>query len=578
MRLNKIYSALMLTAAMFFAACNNQNIPEEPDPNQTNPNQPGAVVDTVAIPDGIEIPEGAITVSKARAICEKLENNVATEEFYFVHGWIKKLHSANTTAIEGDYHNAQFYISENKMVDEKGNETYDSDDLYAYRVKGPDNSSITDVNAVQVGDYVVLKCKLTNYNNTFETPMNSGSYIYASTNPLLVGAEPVTDYTDITVAQAIEKAQAGDQGNYRVTATVVEVKTAKDKVPGTYTNINMTVKDETGKIDCFYTNYIDNKPFTSADQIPPVGTKLTVIGKVKMYTKDETSTPEFYEAYIGEIIEIGTGGGEIIADATAITIAEAIEKAKAGDKGNYKLTGIVYSYSTDLTNVPGTYTNVDFTLKDETGSITCFRTNYIDNMPFSAADQIPPVGSKISVVGPLTMYQETTPEVDHGYITEVIERGNGTVPLNPDDFTGDGSKENPYTIADVIALDNALEGPFWVKGYIVGSANGSISKPVFESGDNAIVSNILIADDAAEDDAAEKETKKLIPVELKNSTKFRTEINLKDNPNNLGQEILIHGKLVKYFSVAGVKELDDAYINNKHVGEEDGNEEPIIIN
>ena len=279
MKLNKIYSALMLTAAMLFAACNNQNIPENPN-EQTNPQDTAKTnKEVVTIPEGIEIPEGAITVSAARAICEQLENNAVTEETYFVHGWIKKLHSGNTAAIEGDYHNAQFYMSENRYTDD----TYDNDDFYAYHVKGPDNSSITDVNAVQVGDYVVLKCKLTKYNNTYETPNNSGSYIYASTNELLVGAEPITDYTDVTVAEAIQKAQEGAQGYFRVTVTVVKVSTAAANVPSKYTNINMTVKDETGTIDSYYTNYLDNKPFTSADQIPPVGTKLKLVGAVTLY-------------------------------------------------------------------------------------------------------------------------------------------------------------------------------------------------------------------------------------------------------------------------------------------------------
>lgn len=423
MKLNKIFSALMLITAGMFAACNNQNIPENPD-QQGGPNDSTSTTkEVVKIPEGIEIPEGAITVSKAREICEGLESGAVSEETYFVHGWVKKLHAGNSAAIAGDYHNAQFYICENQYTDG----SYDKDDFYAYHVKGKDNSSITDENAVQVGDYVVLKCKLTNFNGTYETPNNSGSYIYASTNPLLVGAQPVSDYTDITVAQAIEKAQAGDQGNYRVTVTVVEVKTAAANVPSKYTNINMTVKDETGKIDCFYTNYIDNKPFESADQIPPVGTKLTVIGKVKMYTKDETSTPEFYEAYIGEIIEVGDGSGEVITDATVLqNVAEAIQQAQAGAQGNFELTAIVKEVKTAAANVPSKYTNINMVIKDETGEIDCYYTNYIDNKPFESADQIPPVGTKLTVVGALTLYgADKTPEFKDGYIKEIIEVGQG---------------------------------------------------------------------------------------------------------------------------------------------------------
>ena len=424
MKLNKIFSALMLTAAVAFTACNN-NIPDNPN-NSDNPNNPSnAQVDTVAIPEGIEIPQGAITVSEARTICEGLENNVATEEFYYVHGWIKKLHTANTEAITGNYHNAQFYICENKMVDANGNATYDKDDFYAYRVKGPDNSNILDPEAIQIGDYVVLKCKLTNFNGTYETPQNSGSYVYASTNPLLVGAQPITDAVDVTVAEAIQKAQEGAAGNFRVTVTVVKVSTAAANVPSKYTNINMTVKDETGSIDSYYTNYLDNKPFTSADQIPAVGTKLKIVGPVTLY--GDNQTPEFKDGYIEEIIEVGDGSGEIITDATVLnTVAEAIQKAQEGAAGNFELTAVVSEVKTAASKVPSSYTNINMVLKDETGSIDCYYTNYVDNKPFTSADQIPPVGTKLTIVGQLILYGDNkTPEFKDGYIKEILEIGEG---------------------------------------------------------------------------------------------------------------------------------------------------------
>lgn len=425
MKLNKIFSALMLIAAGMFAACNNQNIPENPDQQGQGPTDSTTTKEVVKIPtEKIEIPEGAITVSKAREICEGLESGAVSEETYFVHGWVKKLHAGNSAAIAGDYHNAQFYICENQYTDG----SYDKDDFYAYHVKGKDNSSITDENAVQVGDYVVLKCKLTNFNGTYETPNNSGSYIYASTNPLLVGAQPATDIVDVTVAEAIQKAQEGAQGNFRVTVTVVKVSTAAENVPSKYTNINMTVKDATGSIDCYYTNYLGNKPFDSADQIPPVGSKIKVVGPVVMYTpKDGEPTPEFKEGYIEEIMEIGDGSGEVITDATVLqNVAEAIQQAQAGAQGNFELTAIVKEVKTAAANVPSKYTNINMVIKDETGEIDCYYTNYIDNKPFTSADQIPPVGTKLTVVGALTLYgTDKTPEFKDGYIKEIIEVGQG---------------------------------------------------------------------------------------------------------------------------------------------------------
>ena len=38
--------------------------------------------------------------------------------------------------------------------------------------------------------------------------------------------------------------------------------------------------------------------------------------------------------------------------------------------------------------------------------------------------------------------------------------------------TGDGTRQNPFTVNDVIAKANAAVGPYWVKGYIVGQVPG----------------------------------------------------------------------------------------------------------
>ncbi len=476
MKHNKLFSALMLIGAAMIAACSAPPKPVNPNENPDDPQ--AAVYDTTAIPTTIEIPEGAITVSQAREICAGLESEQSTDTHYYVHGWIKKLHGGNADAITGSYHNAQFYMAENRMVDDKGAVIYDKDDFYAFHVKGPDNSNITDVEAIKEGDYVVLYCKLTNYNGTYETPNNSGSYVYASTNPNLKGAQPITDAVDVTVAQAIEKAKNKETVNVRLTVTVVEVKTAKDNVPSKYTNINMTVKDATGKIDCFYTNYLENKPFTSADQIPPVGSEIKVVGPLILF-KD--SVPEVSYGYIEEIIKVGDGGGDIITDATELSnVAEAIAKAQAGATGNFKLTAEVKEIKTDKNKVPGTYTNIDMIVKDETGEITCFRTNYIDNKPFSATEQVPPVGTKLIVVGPLTMFQ-TTPEFDHPYIVEILEIGQGEPPLE-----GDVTLKIENSIGDWTFSESKPE--YYGNGGLKMNKEGmALTSPAFEAAAGATV-------------------------------------------------------------------------------------------
>ena len=112
-----------------------------------------------------------------------------------------------------------------------------------------------------------------------------------------------------------------------------------------------------------------------------------------------------------------------------------------------------------------------------------------------------------------------------------------------------GRKGNPYTIAEVKALEETAypSDKVWVIGYIAGcAANGGVI-----SKDDPVNTNIILTDVATFDEADV-----LLPVHLSGST-TKTAVNLVDNPTNKGKEIKVYGKIQKYFSVAGVKEVTD---------------------
>ena len=125
--------------------------------------------------------------------------------------------------------------------------------------------------------------------------------------------------------------------------------------------------------------------------------------------------------------------------------------------------------------------------------------------------------------------------------------GEATYKLTVVDGNAKGGKFNPYTIAEVKALEESAypTGKVWVKGYIAGcAADGG----VISSADPANT-NILLTDVATFDEADV-----LLPVALPDNA-TRTAVNLVDNPTNKGKEIKVYGKIQKYFSVAGVKEV-----------------------
>ena len=114
---------------------------------------------------------------------------------------------------------------------------------------------------------------------------------------------------------------------------------------------------------------------------------------------------------------------------------------------------------------------------------------------------------------------------------------------------GQGTKEAPYTVADVIALGLADKTPAWVEGYIIGALNSDDNNALETTG-TSVLSNIVLAD-------AANETKNYIPVALPSNSDSRKALNLADNPNNLGAKVAVYGTLETYFSKPGVKSVSE---------------------
>ena len=117
-------------------------------------------------------------------------------------------------------------------------------------------------------------------------------------------------------------------------------------------------------------------------------------------------------------------------------------------------------------------------------------------------------------------------------------------------YAGDGTKENPFTIAEVktnCPTDGSAINDVYVKGYIVGTAKSGSA-----FAEEPVNSNLFIADSQTETDA-----NNCVPVELKKGSNARTELNLVDHPDNLGKLIVLCGSITKYFSVPGVKSVTE---------------------
>ena len=137
-----------------------------------------------------------------------------------------------------------------------------------------------------------------------------------------------------------------------------------------------------------------------------------------------------------------------------------------------------------------------------------------------------------------------------------IEKGSGVTPPTPPtpgEGEGSGTADDPYNVAAGIGLQN--EEPIaWVHGYIVGAVKSGLSSVTSNADINwnapfDLATNVVIADDVTC-----REISQCIIVNLPAGKPLRTQVNLVDNPGNLGKHLSVNGKLRKYFGQAGLRD------------------------
>ena len=242
-----------------------------------------------------------------------------------------------------------------------------------------------------------------------------------------------------------------------------------------------------------------------------------------------------------------------------ITCAEAVAICQATGETATTETYTIRGYVTEIKEAYTTrYQNVSCWMADEKGGgqvFLAFRAK-----PVNAADQAVKVNDYIEVKGTLVNYMGNTPETSAGGSLTIITPGEeGEKPSLPEGLTGDGTKENPFTVEDVLLLNNQFAGPYYVKAFIVGQVVGTslstgaeFEAPFNPSTNNdgsvnTYNTNLLVAFTLGETDVT-----KCVPVQLPTGD-LRTNFNLPENPDMHGQEVLICGSLQKYFSVPGIK-------------------------
>ena len=109
------------------------------------------------------------------------------------------------------------------------------------------------------------------------------------------------------------------------------------------------------------------------------------------------------------------------------------------------------------------------------------------------------------------------------------------------------------TVAEAIeAYKNGQTGTATITAYIVGAANGGLSKAEFTS-ETTVETNILIADNADETNVDN-----CMPIKMASGTAVRNALNLGLNKGVYKKKVVLVGDLAAYFSVAGMQNVEKA--------------------
>ncbi len=298
-------SILVLTAlvTMLFFSCKEDSYLNAPGDNSQNTETIPEIADPDPTPDpeGVKIPEGTLNVNEAVKIGKKLAAGQSTEEEYYIKGWVRRFDETQRSKPDFEdkfkqYGNDYVYLSARQ--DGKG-----SKEFYCYRILGKNGAPLPDHDALQLGDFVVVKCKIQNYNGIYESSGTCGTY--SSNNPHFnevfppFPGCPVPGEGEISVNQAKEISDNLGVGktsteSYKIRAVVVSVS---DKTLSSYGNMTFNISSD-GEVvaTCYRLFYKSaNNKFTSIDQVQ-VGDTVLVNAKIQNYN----GTCEPVQGYIEE--------------------------------------------------------------------------------------------------------------------------------------------------------------------------------------------------------------------------------------------------------------------------------------
>lgn len=417
--MNKFFRTLAVAALAVFGLASCEDVPSPFDlPN----NNGGSEIVSVE-PKGDGSATNPFNVKGLTQWIEANESTARGKEVY-VEAIISSIKSLDVSK----YTRAQYYINDTEST---------TGQFYVYNGLYLNGANFTANDQIKVGDKVLIKGSIDQYNGSFQIGQNS---TILSLNGSNEGGEIETpvDAIEKTCAEAAEICKALDDNassveTFSITGYITDVFATVSK--GQQSFWMADTKDGGKVIQAYWANLPEGvASFTK-------GSKVKIVGKLLKYVNNSTGavTAEVKNADV-EILEAGSGDNDeptIPGDATEITCAKAVELCAAlEDK----------TESTDIYTVTGYITDTDgkisrdqqvFWMDDTKDGGKVFQA-YWANIPDPT--KALPVGTKVKMTGKLKRFGETA-EMQNGTVV-VLEMGEGG---DKDDDKDDDNKGDDNT-------------------------------------------------------------------------------------------------------------------------------------
>lgn len=579
-----LYSLFILaTTAMTFSSC--EDVPAPFDFPNPGGDTPAPTID----PAGSGTQADPFNVAAAIEFTQQLEPGTESSQNIYIKGKVVEVIEEYTAK----YGNARFTISD----DGSARSTF-----LIYRANYLGNKKWAEGDTqIQVGDDVIICGIVTNYNGTLETQQNK-AFLYSlngttaggggggsDTPGEATGDGSLTNPWNAVAANNYASSLGADQESdkqYYIKGKISKIAN-NGEFSAQYGNATFYISDDGKASNEFYvyrTLYLGNKKWAAGDTQIKVGDDVVVCAKLVNY---RGNTPETVQGatYLYSL-NGQTGGGDTPGPGTEgeakgsgtqsdpwnAVAANNFAKSLSADTpspDSYYIKGKIAKIANNGL-FSAQYGNASFYISDDgkdENTFYVFRTLFLENKKWVEGNTQIKVGDEVVIYGKLVNYRGNTPETqqNESYIYSLNGKtsddgsGGGGGTDTPDDGSA-GSYSNPYTVSAAIS-NNSGSGKY-VKGFIVGWVSGQVlAEGAHFSADGCdVATNVLIASSASETDLSN-----CMPVQLPSGA-VRTGLNLKDNPGNYKQEVLLYGNLEKYFGAPGLKSVTYAELGGNAIG------------